>query len=47
MLNTRELKDRVNNESERAKVVEEAADAGMPVSAYLDSEYDPERKTVN
>ena len=43
MLNTRELKDRVNNESERAKVVEEAADAGMPVSAYLDSEYDPEK----
>ena len=43
MLNTRELKDRVNNDSERAKVVEEAADAGMPVSAYLDSEYDPEK----
>ncbi|MCY3744479.1 MAG: hypothetical protein OXH00_25975 [Candidatus Poribacteria bacterium] len=43
MLNTRELKDRVNNEGERIKVVEEAADAGMPVSAYLDSEYDPEK----
>ena len=43
MLNTRELKDRVKNDSERAKVVEEAADAGMPVSAYLDSEYDPEK----
>ena len=43
MLNTRELTDRVNNDSERAKVVEEAADAGMPVSAYLDSEYDPEK----
>ena len=42
MLNTRELKDRIRNGSERAKVVEEAADAGMPVSAYLDAEYDPE-----
>ena len=43
MLNTRELTDRVKNDSERAKVVEEAADSGMPVSAYLDSEYDPEK----
>ena len=43
MLDTRELKDRVKNDSERAKVVEEAADACMPVSAYLDSEYDPEK----
>ena len=42
MLNTRELVQRVRNDSERAKVVEEAADAGMPVSAYLDAEYDPE-----
>ena len=43
MLNTRELKDRINNGSERAKIVEEAADAEMPISAYLDSEYDPEK----
>ena len=43
MLNTRELKDRVKNESERVKTVEEAADAGMPYSAYLDSQYDPEK----
>ena len=43
MLNTRELKQRVTNDSERAKTVEEAADAGMPYSAYLDSQYDPEK----
>ena len=43
MLNTRELKDRVTNESERVKSVEEAAEAGMPYSAYMDSIYDPER----
>ena len=43
MLNTRELKDRVKNESERVKTVEEAADAGMPYAAYLDSQYDPEK----
>jgi len=43
MLDTRELIQRVSNDSERAKVVEEAAEAGMPISAYLDSEYDPEK----
>ena len=43
MLNTRELTQRVNNESERTKFVEEAADAGMPFSAYADSQYDPEK----
>ena len=43
MLTTRELKDRVKNDSQRAMVVEEAAEAAMPVSAYLDSEYDPEK----
>ena len=43
MLNTRELIQRVKNESERAKTVEEAADAGMPYSAYMDSQYDPEK----
>ena len=43
MLNTRELTQRVNNESERTKFVEEAADAGMPFSAYADSQYDPNK----
>ena len=43
MLDTRELIQRVSNDSERVKVVEEAAEAGMPISAYLDSEYDPEK----
>ena len=43
MLNTRELTQRVTNESERTKFVEEAADAGMPFSAYADSQYDPEK----
>ena len=43
MLDTRELVQRIENESQRAKTVEEAAEAGMPVSAYLDSEYDPEK----
>ena len=42
MLDTRELKQRFKNDSERAKTVEEAAEAGMPYSAYLDSQYDPE-----
>lgn len=43
MLNTRELTQRVNNESERTKFVEEAAEAGMPFSAYADSQYDPDK----
>ena len=43
MLNTRELKDCINNESQRVRMVEEAADAGMPFSAYADSQYDPEK----
>ena len=43
MLNTRELTQRVTNESERTKFVEEAADAGMPFSAYADSQYDPDK----
>ena len=43
MLNTRELTQRVNNEGERTKFVEEAAEAGMPFSAYADSQYDPEK----
>ena len=43
MLNTRELTQRVKNESERTKFVEEAAEAGMPFSAYADSQYDPDK----
>ena len=43
MLNTRELIQRIDNESERANSVEEAAEAGMPYSAYLDSQYDPDK----
>ena len=41
MLTTRELKDRYQNQ--REALVEEAAAEGMPFSAYLDSQYDPER----
>ena len=40
-LNTRELKDKFKNE--RGAFVEEAVEAGMPFSAYADSEYDPEK----
>ena len=40
MLTTREVKDRYQNQ--RAELVEEAAADGMPFSAYLDSQYDPE-----
>lgn len=43
LLTTRELKEKINNESQRVKIVEGAAEARMPVSAYLDSEYDPEK----
>ena len=41
LLNTRELKDKFKNE--RGAFVEEAVEAGMPFSAYADSEYDPEK----
>ena len=41
LLDTRELKDSYHNR--RAALVEEAAEAGMPFSAYLDSQYDPEK----
>ena len=40
-MTTRELKDAYNNQ--RTRLVEEAADAAMPFSAYLDSQYDPEK----
>ncbi|RKU09555.1 hypothetical protein C6502_12740 [Candidatus Poribacteria bacterium] len=43
LMTTRELVERTRNASQRAGLVEEAADAGMPYSAYLDSQYDPER----
>ena len=43
MLDTRELVQRVRNEDQRVRTVEEAAEAGMPYSAYMDSQYDPEK----
>ena len=43
MLTTRELIDSHNNESQRVANVERAADQGMPYSAYMDSQYDPEK----
>ena len=41
LLTTRELIDRYHNQ--RTTLAEEAAEAGMPFSAYLDSQYDPEK----
>lgn len=41
LYNTRELKDAYRNR--RAALVEESADAEMPLSTYLDSRYDPEK----
>ena len=43
LMTTRELIDRTSNPSQRTTLVEEAADSGMPYSAYLDSQYDPEK----
>lgn len=43
LMTTRELVERYGNASTRATTVEEAAEAGMPYSAYLDSQYDPEK----
>ena len=43
LMTTRELIERTDNPSQRAGLVEEAADAAMPYSAYLDSQYDPEK----
>lgn len=41
LLTTRELIDRYHNQ--RTALAEEAAEAGMPFSAYLESQYDPEK----
>ena len=43
LMTTREVVERYGNASQRAELVERAADAGMPFSAYLDSQYDPEK----
>ena len=43
LMTTREVVERYGNASQRAGLVEQAADAGMPFSAYLDSQYDPEK----
>ena len=40
---TREVIDAHNNPDQRARDVEAAADAGMPYTAYIDLEYDPEK----
>ena len=41
MFDTRELRDAYKNR--RDTLVEAAAEAGVPFSAYLDAEYDPEK----
>lgn len=41
LLTTRELIDKYHNQ--RTALAEEAAEAGMPFSAYLDAQYDPEK----
>ena len=41
LMTTRELVDRYDNQ--RGTLVEEAVEAGMPFSAYVDSQYDPEK----
>ena len=41
MLTTRELRDKYKNQ--REVLLEESVAAKMPFSAYLDSQYDPER----
>lgn len=43
LMTTREVIERYGNASQRAGLVEQAADACMPFSAYLDSQYDPEK----
>lgn len=43
LMTTREVIEKYGNASHRAGLVEQAADAGMPFSAYLDSQYDPEK----
>lgn len=41
LLTTRDLIDRYHNQ--RTALAEEAAEAGMPFSAYIDTQYDPEK----
>ena len=43
LMTTRELIERHRNADQRSVLVEEAADAQMPYTAYLDSQYDPEK----
>ena len=43
LMSTREIIERYGNASQRTELVEQAADAGMPFSAYVDSQYDPEK----
>ena len=43
LMTTRELIERNSNADQRAALVEAAAEAQMPYSAYIDSQYDPEK----
>ena len=43
LMTTRELIERFGNVAQRTELVEAAADAGMPLSAYIDSQYDPDK----
>ena len=43
LMTTRELIERYGNVAQRNATVEAAAEAGMPYSAYLDSQYDPDK----
>ena len=43
LMTTREIIERHGNPDQRAALVEQAAEAGMPYSAYVDSQYDPEK----
>lgn len=43
LMTTRELIERHRNADQRVQLVEESAEAGMPYSAYLDLQYDPEK----
>ena len=43
LMTTRELIERYGNVAQRNATVEAAAEAGMPYSAYFDSQYDPDK----
>ena len=43
LMTTREIIERHNNADQRAGLVESAAEAQMPYSTYLDTQYDPEK----